>query len=95
MAKSNHFVALSECHFMNPQTLAEINYFPNVQRWWGSVDGVMRAWAGRDLTSEESEWPEPVAAELIKEMDRAEVDVCFCLREGMMDISGQLVSFSM
>ena len=94
MAKSNHFVALSECHFMNPQTLAEINYFPNVQRWWGSVDGVMRAWAGRDLTSEESEWPEPVAAELIKEMDRAEVDVCFCLREGMMDISGQLVSFS-
>ena len=45
MADSNHFVALSECHFMNPQTLEEINYYPNVQRWWDSVNGVMRAWA--------------------------------------------------
>jgi hypothetical protein len=27
-------------------------------------------------------------------MDEAEVDVCFCLREGMMDISGGMVSMS-
>ena len=56
MADSNHFVALSECHFMNPGTLAEINYYPDCQRWWDSVDGVMRAWSGRDLTGE---WPPP------------------------------------
>ena len=49
MAKTDPFVALSECHFMNPQTLAEISYYPQHQRWWASVDGVMRAWAGRDL----------------------------------------------
>jgi predicted TIM-barrel fold metal-dependent hydrolase len=94
MAKKDHFVALSECHFMNPQTLSEMHYYPNVNRWWASVDGVMRAWAGRDLTSEDAEWPAPVAEELIKYMDEAGVDVCFCLREGMMDISGQTVAMS-
>jgi len=76
---------------MNPVTMAEIEYYPNTQRWWGSVDGVMRAWSGRDLTGE---WPHPLAEELIKYMDEAEVDVCFCLREGMMDISGGMVSMS-
>jgi len=87
----NHFVALSECHFMNPGTLAEVAYYPGNQRWWDSVDGVMRAWSGRDLTGE---WPHPIAEELIKYMDEAGVDVCFALREGMMDISGGTVSFS-
>ena len=94
MAKSDPFVALSECHLMNPQTLAEIRYYPNTSRWWASVDGVMRAWAGRDLTSGESSWPPPVASELIKYMDEAGIDVCFALREGMMDISGQTVPLS-
>jgi len=79
---------------MNPQTLAEMHYYPNVGRWWASVDGVMRAWAGRDLTSPDSKWPDPLASELIKYMDEAGVDVCFCLREGMMDISGQTVAMS-
>ena len=91
MAKNDHFVALSECHFMNPVTMAEITYYPNCQRWWASVDGVMRAWSGRDLTGE---WPHPIAEELIKYMDEAAVDVCFCLREGMMDISGRTVAMS-
>jgi predicted TIM-barrel fold metal-dependent hydrolase len=91
VAKSDHFVALSECHFMNPVTMAEITYYPNCQRWWASVDGVMRAWSGRDLSGE---WPHPIAEELIKYMDEAGVDVCFCLREGMMDISGQTVAMS-
>jgi hypothetical protein len=91
VAKQDHFVALSECHFMNPVTMAEITYYPNTQRWWASVDGVMRAWSGRDLTGE---WPHPIAEELIKYMDEAGVDVCFCLREGMMDISGQTVAMS-
>ena len=68
MASSDHFVCLSECHFMNPGTLAEIAYYPNTQRWWDSVDGVMRAWSGRDLTGE---WPHPIASELIKYMDEA------------------------
>jgi predicted TIM-barrel fold metal-dependent hydrolase len=91
VAKNDHFVALSECHFLNPVTMAEITYYPNCQRWWGSVDGVMRAWSGRDLSGE---WPHPIAEELVKYMDEAEVDVCFCLREGMMDISGQTVAMS-
>jgi predicted TIM-barrel fold metal-dependent hydrolase len=91
MASTDHFVALSECHFMNPGTLQEIAYYPNTERWWASVDGVMRAWSGRDLTGE---WPHPLAEELIKYMDEAGVDVCFCLREGMMDISGQTVALS-
>jgi predicted TIM-barrel fold metal-dependent hydrolase len=91
MASSDHFVALTECHFMNPGTLQEIAYYPNTERWWASVDGVMRAWSGRDLTGE---WPHPLAEELIKYMDEAGVDVCFCLREGMMDISGHTVAMS-
>ena len=37
MANEDFFVALTECHFMNPQTMSEIDYYPNVQRWWGSV----------------------------------------------------------
>jgi predicted TIM-barrel fold metal-dependent hydrolase len=74
--------------------MAEIGYYPNTSRWWASVDGVMRAWAGRDLTSEDSSWPHPIASELIKYMDEAGVDVCFALREGMMDISGQTVALS-
>jgi predicted TIM-barrel fold metal-dependent hydrolase len=79
---------------LNLQTMAEIRYYRNTSRWWASVDGVMRAWAGRDLTSEDSSWPHPIASELIKYMDEAEVDVCFALREGMMDISGQTVALS-
>ena len=94
MSTKDHFVALTECHFMNPQTMSEIAYYPNVQRWWGSVDGVMRAWAGRDLTSEDAEWPQPIASELIKHMDQAGVDVAFCLREPMMDVTGGTVSLS-
>ena len=94
MASNDHFVALSECHFLNPQTMVEIGYYPNTSRWWASVDGVMRAWAGRDLTSEDASWPHPIASELIKYMDEAGVDVCFALREGMMDISGQTVALS-
>jgi predicted TIM-barrel fold metal-dependent hydrolase len=54
----------------------------------------MRAWAGRDLTSADASWPHPIASELIKYMDEAGVDVCFALREGMMDISGQTVALS-
>jgi len=94
VASNDHFVALSECHFLNPQTMAEIRYYRNTSRWWASVDGVMRAWAGRDLTSEDASWPHPIASELIKYMDEAGVDVCFALREGMMDISGQTVALS-
>ena len=63
----------------------------STQRWWTSVDGVMRAWSGRDLTGE---WPHPLAEELIKYMDEARVDVCFCLREGMGHVSGHTVQFS-
>ena len=88
---NDHFVALSECHLMNPGTLSEIGYYPNTHRWWASVDGVMRAWSGRDLSGE---WPQPLASELIRYMDEAGVDVCFALREGMMDVSGHTVALS-
>ncbi|MBP9713290.1 MAG: amidohydrolase [Sterolibacterium sp.] len=93
MAKTakDYFIAMTEFHFMNLQTMSEIDYYPNVQRWWGSVDGVMRAWSGRDLTGE---WPQPIASALITEMDKTNVDVAFCLREPMMDVTGGVVSLS-
>ena len=31
---------------MNPQSMHEMSYYPGFERWWKSVDGVMRAWAG-------------------------------------------------
>ena len=50
MADSNHFVALSECHFMNPAAMEEMEYYPGFEAWWKSIDGVMRSWGGgRDL----------------------------------------------
>jgi uncharacterized protein len=91
MQKEDYFVALSECHLMNEATIAEISYFPGVQSWWGSVDGVLRAWAGRSLTDE---WPRPVASELIKHMDAAGVDVAFALREPAMNVSGYTTCLS-
>lgn len=91
MGASDYFIALTECHFMNPQTMSEIGYYPGLSRWWGSVDGVLRAWSGRDLSGE---WPHPIASELIKHMDQAGVDVAFCLREPMMDVTGGTVSLS-
>jgi predicted TIM-barrel fold metal-dependent hydrolase len=84
VAKHDHFVALTECHLLNEAALAETAYYPNFQRWWQSVDGVMRAWAGRTL---EDEWPAPRAEQLVKYMDEAGVDVAFALREPAMNVS--------
>jgi len=81
----NHFVALTECHFLNPVAITEaIGYYPEAKRWWTSVGGVLRAWARADPML----GGPPIAETLIRHMDEADVDVCFCLREGMMDISG-------
>ena len=91
MAKKDYFIALTEFHFMSPQTLSEIGYYPQMKQFHDSVNGVLRAWAGRDL---DSPWPQPIASELIKYMDQVGVDVAFCLREPMMDISGGTVSMS-
>lgn len=86
------FVALSECHFMNPATMKELaNYYPDMKRWWQSVQGVLRAWSGVDPSEER---PPPIAETLIGYMDEADVDVAFCLREGMMDISGGTIAMS-
>jgi len=90
MAK-DHFVALSECHLLNQASVAEMGYYPDFQRWWQSVDGVVRVWAGRSL---DDEWPAPVAAELVKHMDEAGVDVAFALREPAMNISGYATCMS-
>ncbi|MBX7159060.1 MAG: amidohydrolase family protein [Acidimicrobiia bacterium] len=88
---ADHFVALSECHFLNPEAVAEISgYYPNTARWWKSVQGVLRAWSG-ELPAKRKP---PIASTLIEYMDEAGVDVCFCLREGMMDISGGVMSLS-
>jgi predicted TIM-barrel fold metal-dependent hydrolase len=88
----DHFVALSECHFLNMDTMAELsNYYPNTKRWWYSVQGVLRAWSGVDPAVKRRP---PIAETLIDYMDEAEVDVCFGLREGMMDISGGAMSMS-
>lgn len=82
---SNHFVALTECHLLNPAALAEtFGYYPQAMRWWKSVRGVLRAWSGPDPKFGEP----PIAETLVKHMDEADVDVAFCLREGMMDLTG-------
>ena len=91
MADQDYFVAMTEFHFMNLQTMSEIGYYPGMQHFHDSVNGVLKAWAGRDL---DSEWPSPVASSLIGHMDSANVDVAFCLREPMMDITGGTVSMS-
>jgi len=93
MADKNHFVAMTECHLMNQQTISEIMYYPGFTRWWESVDGVVGVWSGKKL-SQGGEMPPPVAESLIKYMDEAGVDVGFALREGMMDISGGVTSLS-
>ncbi len=93
MASKDHFVALTECHLMNEGSLGEMAYYPNFQRWWQSVDGVMRAWAGRDLAGG-GDMPRPIAEELIKHMDEGGVDVAFALRESMMDVSGYATCMS-
>jgi len=86
-ADKEYFVALSECHFMNPESMEEMSYYPGYERWWKSIDGVMRAWGGdRDLSGGDG-MPEPRAHALIEWMDKAEVDVCFALRESMMDVA--------
>jgi hypothetical protein len=87
------FVALSECHLMNEQSLAEMAYYPGFQRWWSSVDGVVGVWAGRRLAGG-GHMPPPRAAALVAWMDRAGVDVAFALRESMMDVSGHATCMS-
>jgi len=90
---ADHFVALSECHLMNEQSLAEMSYYPTFTRWWESVDGVIRAWADRNL-HEGGGMPPPRAAALVEHMDKAGVDVCFALRESMMDVAGYATCMS-
>ena len=34
---------------MNPESMHEMSYYPDFERWWKSIDGVMRVWAGRSL----------------------------------------------
>ncbi len=84
--KQDYFVAFTECHMFDPEDLYHIAYFPDFQRWWKSVEGVVRVWSGRSLL--QGGFPTPKASELIKYMDEAGVDVAFCLREVMLDISG-------
>jgi hypothetical protein len=36
VAANDHFVALSECHFMNPESMEEISYYPGYEQ---SVEG--------------------------------------------------------
>jgi hypothetical protein len=78
---------------MNPESMEEMSYYPNFERWWRSVDGVMRAWADRALDGG-GDMPEPRASALIKYMDEGGVDVAFALRESMMDISGYTTCMS-
>ncbi|MFN8544460.1 MAG: amidohydrolase family protein [Candidatus Binatia bacterium] len=93
MPSTDHFVALSECHLMNEQALAEMAYYPGFQRWWSSVDGVVGVWAGRKLSGG-GDMPHPRAHALVEWMDKAGVDVGFALRESMMDVSGYATCMS-
>jgi predicted TIM-barrel fold metal-dependent hydrolase len=66
--------------------ISELMYYPGMKRWWESVEGVVRVWTGRSLR--DGGMPHPIASELIKYMDEADVDVTFALREPMMDVTG-------
>ena len=57
--QNDYFVAMTEFHFMNLQTMSEIGYYPQMQRFGKSVSGVLKAWAGRSL---DDEWPQPLAS---------------------------------
>ncbi len=84
---SDHFVAMTECHFMNPQTMMEVvNYYPNAKRWWKSVDGVLRAWTGPEGIRGTKGLP--VAETLVRYMDEAEVDVDYRTHGEMIAFSG-------
>lgn len=94
MSTPNFFVALSECHFMNEESLHEMAYYPQFTQWWQSVDGVMRSWGGGRELAGGGNMPAPRAHALIEWMDKAGVDVCFALRESMMDVSGGVTCMS-
>lgn len=93
MARKDYFVALTECHLMNEQSLMEMSYYPGFHRWWESVDGVIRAWANRSLAGG-GDMPPPRASALVEWMDKSGVDVCFALRESMMDVCGYATCMS-
>ena len=93
MATDSPFVALTECHLLNEAALGEMFYYPQFQRWLASVDGVVGVWTGMPLGAR-TEMARPCGAELIKYMDIAGVDVCFALREGMMDVAGHSMCMS-
>lgn len=84
MADKDYFVAMTECHMLSD--ISELMYYPGMTRWWESVEAVVRVWTGRSLR--DGGMPHPIASELIKYMDEADVDVAFALREPMMDVTG-------
>jgi len=86
MASKDYFVALTECHVLNEVAISEMMYYPNFVPFWDSANVIMRAWCGRDVGAG-TEMPHPTAAELLKYMDAAGVDVAFVLREPGMHIS--------
>jgi len=92
----DYFVAMTECHMFDNSAMAEIAYYPGMKSWMDSIDGIMRAWwgkGGREDTGGDSEIDVhqfPGASELVANMDKYNVDVAFCLRESMMDASGQV-----
>src|SRR3990172_637053 len=96
MANKDYFVALTECQMMNEQVVGEVAYYPEFQRWWQSVDGVVGVWAGKPLSEiiAAGEMARPVAEELVKYMDKSGVDVAFFLRESIMDTNGFVTCFS-
>lgn len=90
MADKDYFVAMTECHMISD--ISELMYYPGMGRWWESVEAVVRVWTGRSLRS--GGMPHPIASELIKCMDEADVDVAFALREPMMDVTGGVAPMS-
>ena len=93
MSQKDYFVAMTEFHFLNQQTLSEIAYYPGVAAWWNSVAGVLRAWYAIDMGHGEFA-TKPIASDLITYMDKFDVDVAFCLREAMMDVTGGVTCMS-
>ncbi|HLC29316.1 MAG TPA: amidohydrolase family protein [Dehalococcoidia bacterium] len=83
--KDGYFICASEVHLMPHRT--DLEYFPRVGPWHEAVQRYLKWIVHPDCTPEDlpKSWN---AEDLIRDMDRAGVDVGFALRECMMDAHG-------
>ena len=83
--KDGYFICASEVHLMPNRT--DLDYFPRVAPWRGAVQRYLKWMYHPDATPDDlpKSWD---AEDMMRDMDRAGVDVGFALREAMLDVHG-------